>query len=93
MERGFGGVDVWRPVDFGEGLSREEAAGDEVGEADCRDGNAALAGGDAQQKIGDHGGDHLEADGILRATEEPAQFEVLLDPAEQELDLPAQRNL
>src|SRR6185437_221831 len=87
---GFGGVDIWRALDLGERLSHEEAGGDQVGETDCRQGNAAIAGGDAQQEIGDHAGDDLEADGVWRAAEEFAQLEMLLDPAEQELDLPAQ---
>src|SRR6185437_14041082 len=86
---GLGGVDIGRALDVGDRLACEEAGRDEVGETDCRQGNAAIAGGDAQQEIGDHGGDDLEADGVWRAAEELAQLEMLLDPAEQELDLPA----
>lgn len=86
---GFGGVNLRRFVDGSDGLAGEEAAGDEVGESDSGHGDAALAGGDAQQEIGDHGGDHLETDGVLGAPEEAAQFKMLLDPAEKQLDLPA----
>src|SRR5258708_27246842 len=85
---GFGGVDVWRSVDFGDGLSREQTACDQVGEADCRHCEAALAGCDAQQEVRDYCRHYLETDGILGAAEELSDFEMLLDPAEQELDLP-----
>ena len=39
--------------------------------------------------IGDHGGKDLQADGIAVVAEQLADLEMLLDPAEQELDLPA----
>jgi hypothetical protein len=85
----LGGVDIWREVDLGEWLSREETTGDQVCEADSGQGDAAVAGGDAEQEVGDHRGDHLETNGIFRAAEKLPQLEMLFDPAEEELDLPA----
>jgi hypothetical protein len=44
---------------------------------------------DAQQHEGDHRHIDLEAHGILAAPQEAAEFEVLLEPLEEQLDLPA----
>ena len=63
--------------------------GDEIEEA--QDGQAAAteAGGNADQSIGDHRGQQLQADGVVAVAEELADVEMLLDPAEQQFDLPA----
>src|SRR6266851_1005611 len=66
-------------VDVGDGSAGEQASADEFGEAD----------GDAQQEVGDHGGQQLQADGVGVAAEEGRDLEMLLEPAEQQLDLPA----
>src|SRR5215467_3971776 len=47
------------------------------------------AGGDAQQEISDHGGEDLQPDGIFVLAKEFADAQMLLDPTEQEFDLPA----
>src|SRR5262249_6560979 len=49
----------------------------------------ALPGCNTQQQIGDHGGDQLKTNGILRASEEFAEPQMLLNPSEQQLDLPS----
>jgi hypothetical protein len=61
----------------------------ETGKADSGQDDAALSRSDPQQQISDHGSEYLQADGVLGATEELAQLQMLLDPAEQQLDLPA----
>lgn len=88
---GFGSAWVdWRwALDGGDVATLEEAADDEVREALDRQGDTMSAGGDAQQRIGDHRGEELEADGIVVVAEELADLQMLLDPTEQELDLPA----
>jgi hypothetical protein len=43
----------------------------------------------AQQQIGDQSCGYLCPDGVQRGAEEAADFEGLLDPAEEQLDLPA----
>src|SRR5260221_13751248 len=86
---GFGRVDRRRLVDAGDRLPHEETVADELGEADWQDGDAVQAGGDAQQYEGDHGGQDLQADGVFGSADEAPEVEMLLDPAEQQLDLPA----
>jgi hypothetical protein len=44
---------------------------------------------DTQEQVGDHRGDDLQANGVVIGAEEFADIEMLLNPAEQELDLPA----
>src|SRR5437773_9415075 len=43
---------------------------------------------DAQQDEGDHGCDELKANGVFGAAEKGADLQMLLDPSEQQLDLP-----
>src|SRR5262249_46363478 len=85
----FGRVDGWWLVDISDRLSHEEPLRDEFGKAQRQHGHAVEARGKAQEQIGNHAGDDLEADGVLIRTEELADVEMLLDPAEQEFDLPA----
>src|SRR5258708_6145779 len=86
---GRGGVgSVWL-VDVGDGSSGEQAGADEFGEADGGHLEEAVSGGAAQQQIGDHGGEELQSDGVWAAAEEGPDLEMLLDPSEQQLDLPA----
>src|ERR1044071_8956275 len=66
-------------VDVGQGDAGEEAGGDEFGEADGRYLEAALAGSDAKQQIGNHCGQELETDGVLVLAKEGSDLEVLLD--------------
>src|SRR5258707_6271249 len=82
-------VHLGRSVDIDDGLSYEQRCCDEAGEADGRHDDAAFARGDPQQQISDHGGEDLQADRVLGAAEELAKLQMLLDPAEQQLDLPA----
>src|SRR5258708_29219541 len=83
-----GGGSVWLG-DVGDGSSGEQAGADEFGEADGGHLEAAVSGGDAQQKVGDHGGQQLQSDGVGVSAEEGPDLEMLLDPSEQQLDLPA----
>src|ERR1700751_102068 len=61
---------------------------DQLSEPDGGDGTAVQPGDDAQQDEGNHGGQDLQADGVLGSAEEASDVEVLLDPSEQQLDLP-----
>src|SRR6202035_1503386 len=61
----------------------------QIGKAQGRQGQSAVARGDAQQQVGDQGGEDLGADGVFGTAEEGADFEMLLDPAKQQFDLPA----
>src|ERR1700730_16057210 len=86
---GPGGVgSVWLG-DVGDGSSGEQTRTDKFGEADGGHLEEAVSGGDAQQQIGDHGGEELQPDGVWVVAEEGPDLEVLLDPPEQQLDLPA----
>ena len=82
-------IDGWRSFDEGDVASVKDALGDEVGEAQDGHGDAVSARCNAQQRVGDHCGKELQADGIFVVAEELADLEMLLDPAEQKLDLPA----
>ena len=42
-----------------------------------------------QQRVGDHGGEDLQADGVLAEAQGSSDFEALLDPSEQQFGLPA----
>src|SRR5271155_3216919 len=57
-------------VDRAEMAAFEEAQGDQIGKAQDRDLDAVAAGGDAQQRVGDHRGKDLEADGVVVVAEE-----------------------
>ena len=74
---------------MGERFANEEAGAGELSQAQSRQLDAVKTGSDAQEGEGDHGGDDLEADGVFVAAEEGLDLEMLLDPAEEELDLPA----
>src|SRR5271163_1775660 len=76
-------------VDRAEMAAFEEAQGDQIGKAQDRDLDAVAAGGDAQQRVGDHRGKDLEADGVVVVAEEAADVKMLFDPAKQQLDLPS----
>src|SRR4051794_3984000 len=84
-----GRIDLGRTVDLGDRLSYEQRCCDEPGEAYCPHDDAVFACGDAQQQIGDHGGKDLQVDGILGAAKKLAKLQMLLDPTEQQFDLPA----
>ena len=45
--------------------------------------------GQARQDVGDHGGRDLDAYGVFGGAHEAADPQVLLDPLEKQLDLPA----
>src|SRR6516165_2779169 len=46
-------------------------------------------GGDAQEQIGNHCGEDLQLNGVVVVAKKLADIEMLLDPAEQQFDLPA----
>jgi hypothetical protein len=79
----------WGLIDCGDVSAVEDALSDEIGESEDWDGDTMCSGCDAQEGIGDHRGEELEADGIVVVCEELTDFEMLFDPAEQEFDLPA----
>src|SRR5437879_9067072 len=82
-------IDRRRLVDCGDRPSREQELRDEFGEAQYRYFHAVHARRDAQQQIGDHRGEDLQADSVVVGTEEFTDIEMLLDPAEQQFNLPA----
>jgi hypothetical protein len=66
----------------------------EVGAHETSEGERAFDGccgvlSQPQQQEGDEGDSHLDTHGILGGAEEVADLEGLLDPAEEQLDLPA----
>src|SRR6266446_9064860 len=81
--------DGWRFVELGDGSAFEQAGAHEVCKAQCQQVRAAVARGDAQQQISNHGGKDLQTNGVFGTAKETADFEMLLDPPEQQLDLPA----
>src|ERR1700682_462736 len=82
------GVLAWRSVwvdgrgfvDGGEVAALEEAQSDQIGEAQDRDLDAMAAGGEAQQRVSDHRGKDLEADGVVVVAEKAADVEMVFDP-------------
>src|ERR1700694_5498368 len=86
---GGGRVDLGGPVDIGEWLSDEQRCCDEADKTDGWHEEAAFARGEPQQQISDHGSNDLKADRVLGTADELAQLQMLLDPAEHQLDLPA----
>src|SRR5713226_1734826 len=85
----FARIDGWRGVDFRDGFSHEQALANEFGEAQVQHFQGIQAPREAQQQIGDHRSDDLQANGVVVLAHEFAKVEMLLDPAEQEFDLPA----
>src|ERR1035437_1082676 len=83
------GIDGWRFGNGSDGSPSEQELADEFGEPEWKHGDAVCPRGDAQQQIGDHRGEDLQTDGILVGAEELADIEMLFDPPEQQLDLPA----
>src|SRR5260370_2438443 len=80
----------WRRlVDFCDRTSHEEALANELGEAQVQHSQGIQTPREAQEQIGDHRGDDLQADSIVVVADELAKVEMLLDPAEQQFDLPA----
>src|ERR1700720_1001125 len=80
----------WRRlVDFSDWPSHEQALADEFGEAQRGHFDAIYARREAQEQIGDHCGEDLQANSVLVGAEERADIEMLLDPAKQQFDLPA----
>src|SRR5215475_10581373 len=83
------GVDRCRFADLGNRASREQELADELSETDWQHGDAVDPRRDAQQQIGDHRREDLQPNGVLVVAEELADREMLLDPAEQQFDLPS----
>lgn|SRR5687767_8196961 len=90
------GRDGWRSLwrwwieEFLDGFAVQEMTSDEIGDrvqADASGKHGLLS--DSDQQEGDQGRDDLKLDGILRGTQELLDPEVLLDPFEEQLDLPA----
>src|SRR4051812_43838297 len=79
----------WRLVEVGNGAVFEQTRAHQVCKAQCEQVRAAVACGDAQQQKSNHRGQDLQANGVFRTAEKGADFEMLLEPAKQQLDLPA----
>lgn len=84
---------VWRPVCWIEQLGDEPAHEEMSAEDQQYVGGRVLAGRvslhQAEQNVGDEGHGDLAADGILAGAHEAGDLQVLLDPLEERLDLPA----
>src|SRR5882757_9679051 len=91
MEFGFrfARIDWWRAVDFRDRFSHEQALANELSEAQVQHSQGIQTPREAQEQIGDHRSDDLQANGVVVLAHELAKVEMLLDPAEQEFDLPA----
>ncbi len=76
-------------MDFCDRTSHEQALANEFGEAQIRHSQGIQTPREAQEQIGDHRGDDLQADGVVVVADELVKIEMLLDPAEQQFDLPA----
>src|SRR5882757_9192540 len=85
----FAGIDWRRLVDFRDRNSREKALANEFGEAQVQHPQGIQSPGEAQEQIGDHRSDDLQTNGVVVLAHELAKIEMLLDPAEQEFNLPA----
>src|SRR6187455_99476 len=85
----FARIDWRRLVDLRDGAAHEQELADELCKAERRQLDAVGACGDAQQEVGDHRGEDLQTNRVVAVAEEPADSEMLLDPAEQQFDLPA----
>src|SRR6185437_10378823 len=75
-------VDWRRLADPSDRRSGEQTLPDELGEAQVQHPQGVQTARDAQEQIGDHGGDDLQADGLVGLAHELADVEMLLDPAE-----------
>ena len=82
-------IDGWRLVYGLEPPPVEKALAHEIEQAEDGKFDTVRLGRDADQDIGDHGRDNLQADGVLIVADEGADAQVLLHPAEEQLDLPA----
>ena len=91
---------VWREAGWGSwrgpGAAGEVEAVEEADPEPCKKGAGSrlVAAGvshpvEVQEDEGDEGDEDLDFDGILGAAEEGFDLQVLLDPLEEELDLPA----
>src|SRR5258708_38413147 len=58
-------IDWWRGVDFCDRASREEALANELSEAQVQHSQGIQAPREAQEQIGDHRGDDLQANGVV----------------------------
>src|SRR5580658_1476744 len=76
-------------VDLCDGLSHEKAVSDEFREAQGGHFHPVDARCDTKEEISNHCRQDLQANGVVVVAEEIPNVEMLLDPAKQQLDLPA----
>src|SRR5882724_10009699 len=90
-EFGFGlaRIDWRRLVDFCDRTSHEQSLADEFCKAQIENFQGIQTLREAQEQIGDHRGDDLQADSVAVVADELTKIEMLLDPAEQQFNLPA----
>jgi hypothetical protein len=89
-EFGFGLARMnWRRlVDFCDRTSHEQSLADEFGEAQIRHFQGVQVLSETQEQIGDHRSDDLQADSVAVVADELTNIEMLLDPSEQQFDIP-----
>src|ERR1700681_3293591 len=85
----FAWIDRWWGVDFRDRFSHEQALANEFGEAQLQHPYGIQTPRETQEQVGDHRSDDLQTNGVVVLAHELAEVEMLLDPAEQQLDLPA----
>ncbi len=92
MTQDQGGLFGW-PVELAEAAAAHQIELDQAGERQraCDGGLGFL--GHAQQQECDQGGGDLGSHGVLGDAEEAGDLERLLDPAEEQLDIPYKKPL
>ena len=76
-----------------DGLEVHEIGADEAGESKWAFDALLCRLGNAEQQVGDQGYGQLDAHSVLAGAEELLDPQRLLDPAEEQLDLPSKRSL
>jgi hypothetical protein len=82
-------IDRRRLVNFYDRTSHEQPLANPFGETQVQHFQGVQAPGEAQEQICDHRCEDLQSDGVVVFGDEFPKIEVLLDPAEQKLDLPS----
>src|ERR1700756_5036349 len=84
LDVGMGRGGIWGLVNDGHRSAFEQARSNQVGKAQGEQARPTVAGGDAQQQIGDHGGKNLQANSVFGTAEKASDFEMLFDPSKQQ---------
>src|SRR3954452_4718105 len=84
---GLARIDWRRLVDFCDRTSHEQSLTDEFREAQIQHFQGIQTLGKAQEQIGNHRGNDLQADSVAVVADELTNIEMLLDPSEQQFNL------